>query len=41
MAVNVKINFIYIKKPYAYLHFAPNTFTKYQKNPSKTVGVAD
>ena len=39
MAVIVKINFLYIKKPYAYLHYTPNMFTKYKNNPSKTVGV--
>ena len=27
MAVIVKINFIYIKKPYAYLHYALNVLT--------------
>ena len=41
MAVIVKIVFIYIKKPYTYLPHVPNMFTKYEKNPSKTVGVVD
>ena len=41
MAVIVKINFIYFKKPYVYLHYVPNMFTKYEKNPTKTVEVAD
>ena len=41
MAVIVKIYFICIEKPYAYLHYVPNTFTKYEKNPSKTVRVVD
>ena len=37
MAVIVKINFIFIKKPYAYLHYVTDMFTKYKKNPSKPV----
>ena len=41
MAVIVKINFIYIKKPYTYLYYIPTMFTKYEKNPSYTVGVTD
>ena len=39
-AVIVKIEFTYIKKPYAYPHYPSNMFTKY-KNSSKTVGVTD
>ena len=41
MAVIVKINFIYIKKPYTYLYYVPNKFTKYKKNTSNTVRVVD
>ena len=41
MTIIVKIIFIYIKKPYTYLPCVPNMFTKYEKNPSKTVAVAD
>ena len=41
MAVIVKNNFIYIKQPHAYLRYASNMFTTYEKNPSKTSGVAD
>ena len=37
MAIIVKINFI--KKPYTYLYYVPSMFTKYEKNPSNTVGV--
>ena len=30
--VIAKTNFIHIKKTYAYLHYAPNMFTKYEQN---------
>ena len=35
MAVIVKIIFIFIKKPYTYLPYVHNMFTKYEKKPSK------
>ena len=37
---SVKINFIKIKKPFAYLHYASNMFTKVEKIRSETVGEA-
>ena len=39
MGVIVKISFIHINKPYTNLHYVPSMFTKYEKNPSKTVEV--
>ena len=41
MAIIVKTNFIYTKNPFAYIRYAPNMFIKYEKNPSRTVGVVD
>ena len=42
MAVIVKIISTYLKSHmYIFINFFPNVFTKYEKNPSKTVGVVD
>ena len=38
---SVKINFINIQKPFAYLHYASNMFTKLEKIRLKTVGIVD